>query len=134
DAVREDAARLRGRLGTVDRERLDAHLDAVGALEEKILALPPSCTIPEMPSETNEDVNGAEPMIAVNEAMTDLLVHAFSCDVTRVASVFFLGGASETVFSDLGHTTGHHYNTHDFGAQDLVHEGVVYTMERLATL
>jgi hypothetical protein len=133
DAVREDAARLRERLGQIDRERLDAHLEGVRALEEKIQALPPSCTIPEMPTETNEDVNGDEPMISVNDAMSDLLVHAFKCDVTRVASVFFLGGAAETVFADLGHTTGHHYNTHDASAQDLVHEGVVYTMERLAT-
>ena len=134
DAVREDATRLRGRLGQVDRERLEAHLDGVRALEEKILALPPACTIPSMPTESNEDVNGDEPMIAVNEAMSDLLVEAFKCDVTRVASVFFLGGAAESVFSDLGHNTGHHYNTHDQSRQGLVHDGVVYTMQRFAYL
>ena len=56
--------------------------------------------------------------------MSDLLVEAFKCDVTRVASVFFLGGAAESVFSDLGHNTGHHYNTHDQSRQGLVHDGV----------
>lgn len=134
DAVREDTARLKDRLGTLDRQRLDAHLEGVRALEEKIQALPPACVIPDMPEEQNEDQNGEEPIVSVNEAMSDLLVEAFKCDVTRVASVLFIGGAAETVFSDLGHNTGHHYNTHDNGRQDEVHDGVVYTMQRFAYL
>ncbi len=134
DSVRQDTLRLKDRLGQLDRQRLDAHLEGVRALEEKIQALPPNCTIPDMPEEDNAEGNQAEPLVAVNEAMSDLLIEAFKCDVTRVASVLFLGGAAETIFTDLGHPTEHHVNTHDNGAQDLVHEGVVYTMQRFAYL
>ena len=99
DAVRDQTARLRRRLGKLDNERLDAHLDGVDALEKKITAAPPVCALPDMPDETNTDINGVEPITAVNDVMSDLLVYAFTCDITRVASVLFHGGAAETVFS-----------------------------------
>ena len=66
DSVREDAAKLKGRLGSLDRQRLDAHLDGVRQLEEKIMALPPACSIPEKPTEANEDIAGVEPIVAAS--------------------------------------------------------------------
>lgn len=132
DAVRDQTARLRPRLGTLDNQRLDAHLDGVNALEKKIGAMPPQCSLPAKPTETNADINGQEPLTAVHDVMSDLLVYAFQCDITRVASLLFLGGAAETVLSELGQQVGHHYNTHDPGAQQQVHEGVVYLMQRFA--
>lgn len=134
DAVRDDVSRLRGRLGALDNQRLDAHLEGVFALEKKVTAMPPQCALPEMPTVANVDVDGVEPIAAVNEAIADLLVYAFACDITRVASCMFIGGAAETVFAEIGQTVGHHFNTHDAGAQDQVHEGVVYIMERFASV
>ncbi|WAS90480.1 DUF1552 domain-containing protein [Nannocystis punicea] len=134
DAVRDDVARLRGRLGQRDNHRLDAHLDGVAALEKKITAAAPLCALPDVPGEANVDVDGVEPITAVNEVMSDLLVYAFACDITRVATCLFIGGAAETVFAEIGQTAGHHFHTHDAGAQDLVHDGVVYIMERFADL
>jgi hypothetical protein len=135
DAVKQDATALRDRLGQIDRERLENHLEAVRALELKIQSLPPECEIPELPEETNDDIAGDEPIVSVNRAMSDLMVHAFKCDVTRVASLFFLGGASETVFSDLDQNVGHHLNTHDEGgSQPNVHAGVIYIMRQFAYL
>ncbi|MCY1061784.1 DUF1552 domain-containing protein [Nannocystis sp. SCPEA4] len=134
DAVRDDVSRLRARLGKHDNQRLDAHLDGVSALEKKITAATPLCSLPDMPSEANVDLEGREPITAVNDVMSDLLVYAFACDITRVASCLFIGGAAETVFSELGQSAGHHFHTHDANAQDLVHDGVVYIMERFAAL
>ncbi len=135
DAVADDARRLKGELGTHDRQRLDAHLESVAALQAKVAAAPPACEIPGMPSETNMDVGGREPLIAVNDAMNSLLAYAFQCDITRVASVMFLPGAGETVFTDLGQVNSHHDNTHDYPtALEPVHEAVVYTMQRFADL
>lgn len=134
DAVRDQTATLRQRLGKLDNQRLDAHLEGVRALEKKISAAPPQCALPDMPSETNTDEGGVEPISAVNDVMSDLLVYAFSCDITRVASVLFHGGAAETVFSELGQWNAHHNNTHDPGAQQEVHEGVVYIMSRFADM
>lgn len=132
DAVRDQTDALRGKLGALDNQRLDAHLDGVRALEKKIDAAPPQCALPGMPSETNTDMNGVEPLTAVNDVMSDLLVYAFQCDITRVASVLFHGGAAETVFAELGQWSAHHNNTHDPGAQQAVHEAVVYIMARFA--
>ncbi len=134
DSVREDAKKLQARLGSADRQRLEAHLEGVRQLEEKLKTAPPSCTIPGMPTETNADVNGDEPIDAVNKAMSDLLVYAMSCDITRVASVMFIGGAAETSYAEIGQQVGHHYNTHDEFAQAAVHEGVVYGHGKLAYL
>lgn len=133
-AVRDQTARLRPRLGALDNQRLDAHLDGVDALEKKISAAVPLCSLPDPPTETNADMGGQEPLTAVHDVMSDLLVYAFQCDITRVASLLFLGGAAETVLSELGQQIGHHYNTHDPGAQQQVHDGVVYLMQRFAAL
>ncbi|NUP09540.1 MAG: DUF1552 domain-containing protein [Polyangiaceae bacterium] len=134
DSVREDANKLRARLGSVDRERLDAHLDGLAQLEEKIKTLPPVCQPPEMPSQTNPEGVQNEPLTDVNEVMAELLVQALKCDVTRVASVQFIGGAAETVYTEIGQNNAHHNNTHNGGAQAEVHEGVVYAMGQVATL
>lgn len=134
DAVREDALRLEKRLGALDKQRLEAHLAGLKDLEDRIKTAPPVCQIPPTPTETNADVNGMEPITNVNNVMADLLVYALSCDVTRVASVMFLGGAAETAFAEIGQQTGHHYNTHDGNAQLAVHDGVVYAQQKLAYL
>lgn len=135
DAVREDAKKLQGRLGASDRQRLEAHLDGIRQLEDKIDATPPSCVIPSMPTETNPDVAGVpEPIASVNQVMSDLLVYAMTCDITRVASVLFIGGAAETNFDEIGQSSVHHNNTHDQFAQAAVHDGVVYAHSKLAYL
>ena len=134
DSVREDVAALKKRLGQADILRVDAHLQGLSELEKQIKALPPVCAVPGMPTETNEDVNGEEPLTAVATAMSDLLAFAFSCDVSRVASVFISGGASETVFTEIGQSSVHHSNTHNANRQEEVHQVVVWNMERFAYL
>ncbi|MBM4358356.1 MAG: DUF1552 domain-containing protein [Deltaproteobacteria bacterium] len=135
--VRENAKKLEKRLGSADRQRLEAHLGGVAELEKKIAALPPVCEKPGKPTEGNIDVAGSEPLIAVSEVMSQLLKYAFKCDITRVASILFAEGAGNTIFADLGFDTAHHWYTHD-GDPNVqnkqVHEGVVYVMERVAYL
>ncbi len=134
DSVNEDLKRLRTRLGAGDQQRIDAHVTGVAELEAKINAVMPTCNLPDQPTEANVDVAGNEPLVNVNKVQSDLLIYAFKCDITRVASLFLVGGAAETTFSDLGQTTGHHLNTHTPSAQALVNQGVVYQMQRLAYL
>ena len=136
DAVREDAKKLRTRLGKVDQARIDAHIDGLNDLETRIMTEPPTCDAPGMPTETNPDGTANDQLVSVNEVMSDLIVHAMKCDLTRVASVLFVGGAAETVFSEIGQTSVHHNNTHDgsTNAQNRVHEGVVFGMGQAAYL
>lgn len=116
-AVRAQAARLESRLGARDKQRLDAHLQGISELEAKINTLPPQCEAPDEPTQTNTDVNGVEPLEAVNEVMSDLLAYAFACDVTRIASVLFHEGASDTVFPGAS-SQGHHGASHSFSVND----------------
>lgn len=133
DAVRDNTAQLKKRLGVKDNQRLDAHLEGISTLEKKIKALPPVCMKPGMPTETNPEGVGDEPLKSTSEAMSDLLAYAFACDVTRVASYLFIGGAAETVLTEIGHNNAHHNDTHNFpGAEEKINEGVIYFMQRLA--
>ena len=85
DAVSADAKRLKARVGKVDQARLDAHLDSISQLQKQIQALPPVCTKPGVPTETNTDAgNGDEPLEAVSNVMAALVALAWSCDITRV--------------------------------------------------
>ncbi|HVG57900.1 MAG TPA: DUF1552 domain-containing protein [Hyalangium sp.] len=138
DAVRDDTRRLQQRLGSADRARLDAHLTHISELRQQILALPPeiigACARPEPVTQTNRDVDGKEPLEAVSRTMSDLLVMAWACDLTRVASYMFNGGVSATVFHMLGQTQGHHDLTHDASKQNQVHDATVWVVRQFAYL
>ena len=133
DIVRDHVAALRKRLGAADNRRLDAHFEGIAELEKKLSSTHPSCVLPEPPSENNAQLF-PEPIADVHDAMIDLLGYAFTCDVTRVASYMFHGGASETIFSEIGQTSVHHNNTHDPSepSQGLVRQAVTYNIDRLA--
>jgi hypothetical protein len=134
DAIREDAKRLRARLGSEDQKRLDAHLQGVDQLQTKIEAATPVCTLPSQPTETNTDVGGSEPMTSVMQAMSDLIAYAFVCDITRVATVMFKHFVSSTTFDEINANSQHHSSSHVNGGNQNYHSGVVYMMEKLAQL
>jgi hypothetical protein len=138
DQVREDAGRLRARLGTIDRARLDAHLTSISELRTRIMALPPvitsACVPPDAVTEDNRDIDGIERLEAVSTVMSDLMVLAWACDLTRVISYQFSGSVGGTVYSALGQTAGEHALTHDAQQQGQVHSAVVFVHARLAYL
>jgi len=134
DAVKADVERLKMRVGTADRIRLDAHLASVEQIRSQIDALAPLCEIPPMTDQNNDDIEGQEQLEAVNRAMSDLIVMAFQCDVTRIASLQFTGSVGYTVFNTVGATAGHHDLTHDGGMNDMVDAATIFTMQQLAYL
>lgn len=95
DAVKGDAASLRVKLGANDRQRLDAHLDGIRALEQRINAMPappPSaCRLPAMPPATTGVADRAR-------VMGELAAMALACDLTRVVSFEFSSPASHQRF------------------------------------
>ena len=136
DAVVDDAARLRAKLGQSDKERLDAHLDGLADLENRLLSIPPECDAPPEPTADNVDIGGIEPLEEVARAMADLVVAAFRCDLVRVVSVQQSGSVCQSVYSMTGATLNNHAMTHEGSAamQDLVHEAVLVNMEAFAYL
>lgn len=145
DSVREDLKLLKTRLGMADQIRMDAHMEGLAELEAKINALTPLCVLPAMPTATADNVDGIRP---VNEAMADLIAFAFSCDITRIASYLFVGGAAEAGFPEIGtpsqHGLSHNHNTNaldpsappyaESGEVDQMDAGVNYEMQMAAYL
>jgi Protein of unknown function (DUF1552) len=110
DAVLDDAEALRGKLGGGDRMRLEAHLDALRALEVRVEAEPPLCAVPTAP--VDPPVGAGEPLKARTELFAEILAMALVCDLTRVFSVRFTQSVGDTVFSDIGAAEGHHTLSH----------------------
>lgn len=134
-AVMADARALQTRIGAADKARLDAHLESVSRIQAQINALPPVCTVPAEPTEENVDVGGLEPMEAVNDLMLDLLVHAFTCDLTRVASYMLVGGVGHTVYHFLGILGEHHNLSHDpIGSASPLEQCIVWNIAQFAKL
>lgn len=132
DAVKADVERLRTKLGTVDKQRLDAHLTGVEELQTRISQMPPACMIPEQPTETNTDSGGEEPISSVVAAHAELIAYAFACDITRVASFLFKKFVSATVFDEINATNIHHNSSHNGPDDPNYRIGVVYSMQKLS--
>lgn len=119
DFLRYDIGQLRRRLGSADQVRMEAHLEGIRALELRTIAAGAGCTVPAEPTEENQEPNGEEPLTAVNTLMADLVAACFECDLTRVASVMFVGLAGESTFGvDMPQTDRmtHHMWSHNQSA------------------
>ncbi len=89
-----------------------------------------------MPTATNTDVNGQEPLVEVAEAMADIMAAAFRCDLTRVASLQQSGPVCQSIYTMTGATLNNHSMTHEASASmlELVHQAIVVNMEAFAYL
>lgn len=134
DFVKDDANALKARLGMADQARIDAHLQGLQELEDKILATAPSCDLPPAPTETNTDMGGSEPIDSVVDAMSHLIAQAFVCDITRVATFLLKKFVSSTVFDEINATNQHHSASHNGPSDNNYRNGITYQMEKFADL
>lgn len=121
DFVRDDTQRLKGQLGRTDRQKMDEYLTGIRELETRVRATEetPVCD-PGMRPTAPGDIR------ARVRAMSDLMVLAFKCDLTRVIS-FMLGNAgSNRVYDFLGIGEGHHEISH--------HQGNATNLQRLQAI
>ena len=137
DAVMGQATRLKTRLGTRDRQRVEQHLDSLRALEVRLASGPVSCQRPPEPG-TYPDLQGQEQIEAKNQVMSELVALALACDLTRVFSVQFSTCGSGVIIHTAGATDGLHRTCHDEplsgspATQPIVHAATIFTMEQLA--
>ena len=92
DVVTADLSSFRKRLGTEDRARADAQLDAIRALERRLgdaitspTAGASACARPARPMPIDVDDSANIPKLA--GIMTDIVVAAFACDLTRIVAI-----------------------------------------------
>jgi hypothetical protein len=119
DVVIGDVNRLSPRLGVTDRRKLDEYLTAIRQLELQIEGTEggPICDPGTSPGDHDGDVR------VHLQQMTDLMVLAMQCDVTRVMSFMLdnAGGYRVYDFLDVNGTAisrGHHDISHHMDAQD----------------
>lgn len=124
DAVLDDARSLEARLGSRDRERLQAHLEHVHSLQTSIESTAPACVAPGRPSDEGD-------LIARTRTMAQMLALSISCGLTRSFSVMLTSPASTHVFSNLGVPDGMHKTCHD-GHWERVRTITAYHMEAFA--
>jgi len=117
DRVLGDAKRLRTRVGTADRVRLDEYLSVMRSLEERVqratstkeqtwkarAAMDPKAIPTDRPADHAEHVR----------LMLDMIATAFQTDTTRVATFMFGNAVSNVSFRFLeGVSAGHHDVSH----------------------
>jgi hypothetical protein len=101
DAVRDDATRLRGRLGASDHKKLDEYLTGVRELETRIQATGGACAPgmrPTPPADVRDRV----------KQMLDLSVLALRCDLTRVITFGYEHTVTEQTHPWVGVKDGYH--------------------------
>jgi hypothetical protein len=123
DAVYKDAERLKMSLGADDARRLDSHMEGIRALENQLPDVSgtggtgtgpvpgAACTVPAEP-QTLED------MTAKSHAINQLIVHALSCNKTRVFSHLWSGPRSDSNYPTMSLNGGHHAYTHGADGQE----------------
>lgn len=141
DAILEDGASLQQRLGSTDRARVEAHLEAIRAIERRIETIPDG----EVPVEcgnliaptTGPDTQSEAPP-EVNSAMAELATLALACEKTRVLTFMFSLPAAHVYYRHLAsnmnddfHDTICHGDEGDESSQARVDTGVLYTMRCL---
>lgn len=109
DLLVDEAQALRGRLGSEERPKLDAHLEALAKVEKGLMGAA-GCGLPSAPDPLGAQNNDAFP--AITTAQIDMMVAALACDMTRVASLQLSHTISPTVCSWLGISEGHHSLSH----------------------
>jgi hypothetical protein len=142
DAILDDGAGLQQRLGAADRERVEAHLEAIRAIERRIETIPEGGSTPvECGSLTAPTVgpdSQSEAPPEVNSAMAELATLALACEKTRVLSFMFSLPAAHVYYRHLAanmnddfHDTICHGDDGDESNQPRVDTGVLYAMRCL---
>ena len=126
DSIADEARRLKQRVGTQDRARLDDYLDDVREIERRIQRTE---------ARNASSVTGIPAPVGVPEAfedhaamMFDLLAVAYQADLTRVFTFMMAREASMRTFPGLGISEAHHdVSHHGNGAPKMAQHAKIVT-------
>lgn len=125
DAVLEDAKGLSARVGSADKQRIEAHMQHLSEVKNRLEHSGDACVPPAKPS-PNED------LIAKTDLMGGLLAAALACNLTRVFSFMLTSPATTHVFANLGVPNDFHATVHA-GEWDQARAGIFYQMQAFGT-
>jgi hypothetical protein len=133
DRVTGDLKTLSGAMGTTDRQKLDAHLTSIRAIEQRLSTNVPSCDTTTIKTAIGSkiDIKANDNFPALVKLMSDILVLALKCDLTRVASIQWSVSVGNVVHKWAGplptsgmasepglSAVGHHESSHNDGNPD----------------
>jgi uncharacterized protein DUF1552 len=121
DASNTETERIKGMIGRVDRDKLDAHLTAMRDVEKRLVGMTGTmtggglaCTRPTMPADI--DLKSDDLYLRAGQAQMDLAVAALACDQTRIITLQWSYSESEHLFGFLNISGSHHVISHDFSS------------------
>ena len=114
DLLGSELEGLETRVSSADRQKIQAHLNAVREIETRLSGEPIICQGPDLGAAVES--NQAQNTPLVFDRMIDLMVAALSCDLTRVASMQYRVGENDGgyTYDWLGITSQeHHLMSHE---------------------
>jgi len=114
DFVHLQARSLKRDLAVGDQHKLDAYMTSVREVEQRIdgLELNDRCEVPDQPAGVPIDFNDYA------DAMLDLALLAYRCDLTRVVTFMMANGGSNRTFPFLDVRRAHHELSHHQGIEE----------------
>jgi Protein of unknown function (DUF1552) len=111
DSVQQQVGALKKSVSSADRRKLDEHLTLIRDLENRLTTLPPgTCAQPNDPGAIQFDAEAQIPVVA--QLNLDLLLLAFRCDLTRVATMMFSDAMNHISMPHLNINSDIHNLTH----------------------
>ncbi len=110
DFLKGDLASLRSKVSVEDRARLDAHLDGVRSLEQRLHSAATTCNTPTLPGKL--DTQKMENYPTIGQLQMDLMVLAHACDLTRVSTFMWANADSWQYYPWIGVNEEHHGLSH----------------------
>ena len=111
DVVMEDAAKLKGHLGTRDQNKLDEYFTCVREIEQRLAKF-------EAENQAYAMAAGLKPVGVPADfgehirLMGDMMVLAFQADLTRVSTFMIANDGSNRSYKSIGVSDGHHDMSH----------------------
>lgn len=138
DVVKRHLGAARGRVGSEDQRKLDAHLQAVREVERRLQEgpAPGSCEVALPSGRLDPAAEANYPKVI--DAHMDLIALAFACDLTRVVSLQLSRSGGRIVHRWIGQTQEAHEDGHAAGsdpvARERQHQRAVWYAGRFASL
>ncbi len=136
DFVKADLDAAKGKIGSADVVKLDAHLDAVRSIEQRLTGeLGDACEVPDQGAAIDPTKDANDETVA--KLQMDLLVASMACGLTNVGSILWGGATNAGKFGFVPGVAGSdslHGLTHrdDQGAKDQVRLIANWYMKQLA--
>lgn len=146
DTVKAQFTEVQSQLGSVDRTRLEQHLEMIRGVERRLDLLSGvtgQCAVPTPPMAMAPDDETTMP--SISRLQLDLLAMAFACDATRVASIQYSNAINAIRYPWLnslgqGHALSHAGPTNTDATTELVNRAtwhaaeLAYFMDALAAM